>query len=93
MRQSPQQAHSDDSPPLNCSRCRGLMVAAFYMDLQDDTGQIQFPAHRCTSCGAVTDPVILHNRISARPNLLKGTRQRSFPRRVVGPASVTERRR
>lgn len=37
----------------HCSRCGGLMVAEYVIDL---------PGHRCVQCGEVVDPVILHNR-------------------------------
>jgi len=38
------------------------MVVEHYMDLQDDTGQIDMTGLRCTSCGEVVDAVILENR-------------------------------
>ena len=40
-----------------CTRCGGLMVVEYYIDLQDDTGQIGITAFRCTSCGEVTTEV------------------------------------
>lgn len=46
-----------------CPRCGGLMVADRFFDLLDDTGQLQFMAARCVSCGEVLDPVILENRL------------------------------
>lgn|SRR5512146_1712031 len=58
-----------------CARCAGLMVIEQHMDLQDDTGQIDITALRCTSCGGVIDQVILENRFKPAPNLLYGTRQ------------------
>ncbi|HLZ32888.1 MAG TPA: hypothetical protein VKP13_02645 [Nitrospira sp.] len=51
------------------------MVIEQHMDLQDDTGQIDITALRCTSCGGVIDQVILENRFKPAPNLLYGTRQ------------------
>lgn len=78
-----------DNPPASapyiddiCARCGGLMVLEHYMDLQDDTGQIDVTALRCTSCGEVIDPVILQNRIKPAPNLLYGTKQRKYAQRV-----------
>jgi len=59
------------------------MVVAAYMDLQDDTGQIEFTAHRCMLCGEVLDPVILRNRLAERPSPLRGTKQRRFPQAVT----------
>ena len=58
------------------------MVSQQYFDLQDDTGCIDFTAYRCTMCGEVIDPVILRNRVSARPDLLHGTKQRKFMQRL-----------
>lgn len=78
-----------DNPPASvphiddiCARCGGLMVLEHYMDLQDNTGQIDVPALRCTSCGEVNDPVILQNRIKPAPNILYGTKQRKYAQRV-----------
>jgi len=38
------------------------MVNDFCMDLLNSTGELKFAAKRCVQCGAVVDPVILHNR-------------------------------
>jgi hypothetical protein len=59
------------------------MAVEHYMDLQDDTGQINIRALRCTSCGEVIDQVILENRFKPAPNLLYGTKGRNFAQRVV----------
>jgi len=45
-----------------CGRCNGLMVEERFIDLLDDTGNLQFMALRCVQCGEVVDPVILNNR-------------------------------
>lgn len=58
------------------------MVLEFYVDLQDDTGQIGITGLRCTSCGEVIDPIILQNRVKAAPNLLYGTKRRKYAQRV-----------
>jgi hypothetical protein len=58
------------------------MVTDYYMDLDDDTGQIGMTAWRCMICGEVIDPVILQNRVAPAPNLLYGTKQRTFAQRV-----------
>jgi hypothetical protein len=65
-----------------CTRCGGLMVVEYYIDLQDDTGQIGITALRCTSCGEVIDPTILRNREQPPPNLLYGTKQRQYAQRM-----------
>ncbi len=72
----------DENAP-ECDRCGGLLVLTFYQDLQDDTGQIDFAALRCTMCGEVIDPLILENRRSPPPNLLYGTKQRNYGQRII----------
>ena len=65
-----------------CTRCGGLMITEYYLDLQDDTGQIGITGLRCTSCGEVIDPVILQNRLNPMPDLLHGVKQRKYAQRV-----------
>jgi hypothetical protein len=65
-----------------CMRCGGLMVMDYYLDLQDDIGQIGITGFRCTSCGEVVDPVILRNRLNQTPDLFHGTKQRKYAQRV-----------
>ena len=60
------------------------MLTQHYMDLLDDTGQIDITAWHCMTCGEVIDPVILKNRKSPPPNLLYGTKSRKFSQRVTG---------
>ncbi len=45
-----------------CSRCGGLLVSEFCMDVLDGLYDPEFIAHRCVQCGEVVDPVILRNR-------------------------------
>lgn len=52
-----------------CSRCGGLLVSDFCMDLLNSTGELEFAAKRCVQCGEVVDPVILRNR-GTRPELI-----------------------
>ncbi|MCC2643984.1 MAG: hypothetical protein K0S45_4397 [Nitrospira sp.] len=66
-----------------CARCGGLLLTQHYMDLLDDTGQIDITAWHCTICGEVVDSVILKNRHSPPPNLLYGTKSRKFSQRVT----------
>ena len=63
-------------------RCGGLMVTEYYMDLQDDTGQIGITSIRCCSCGEVIDPVILRNRLNQTPDLLHVVKRRKYAQRV-----------
>ena len=45
-----------------CSRCGGLMVSDFCMDLLNSTGELECAAKRCVQCGEVLDAVIERNR-------------------------------
>ena len=72
--------HADHA---TCARCGGLLLGQHYMDLLDDTGQIDITAWHCTMCGEVVDAVILKNRQSPPPNLLYGTKARKFSQRVA----------
>lgn len=45
-----------------CSRCGGLMVSDFCMDLLNSTGELECAAKRCVQCGEVVDAVIECNR-------------------------------
>jgi len=58
------------------------MVTEYYLDLEDDTGQIGITGLRCTSCGEVIDPVILRNRLNPTPNLLHVVKQRNYAQQV-----------
>ncbi|HWR20910.1 MAG TPA: hypothetical protein VN444_03505 [Verrucomicrobiae bacterium] len=49
-------------PGSICTRCGGLMVDDFYMDILNNVGEPKFAAQRCVQCGEVVDPVILRNR-------------------------------
>ena len=58
------------------------MIKEYYLDLQDDTGQIGITGVRCTSCGEVIDPVILKNRLDPTLSLLHVVRKRKYAQRV-----------
>jgi len=49
-----------------CTRCGGLMVSDFCLDLLNSTGELECAAKRCVQCGEVVDPVILRNRGTRR---------------------------
>ena len=59
-----------------CTRCGGLMVSDFCMDVLGNIGEAEFAAKRCVQCGEVVDSVILRNR---------GARQEAM---MVPPARV-----
>ncbi|NOT95835.1 MAG: hypothetical protein HOP00_05955 [Nitrospira sp.] len=68
-----------------CSRCGGLMVGDYCMDLLNSTGELEFAAKRCVQCGEVVDPVILRNR---------GTRHKltlAHPTKVRSKAFTSQR--
>ena len=75
-----------------CTRCGGLMVTEYYMDLQDDTGQIGVTGLRCTGCGEVTDPIIRQNRLDPTPNLFHVVKQRKYAQRVDHSGSDSQDR-
>jgi len=68
-----------------CTRCGGLMVQDFCLDVLGNIGESEFAAKRCVQCGEVVDPVILRNR---------GTRQEpmTVPRvgKILSNNCVTE---
>ena len=45
-----------------CTRCGGLMVSDFCLDVLGNIGEAEFTGKRCVQCGEVVDPVILRNR-------------------------------
>ena len=47
---------------MTCTRCRGCMIRDQFMDLRDDTGQLNFFAWRCLNCGEVLDGIVLKHR-------------------------------
>ena len=63
-------ASSAVTSQLTCTRCGGLMVNEFYMDLPDHIGESKSPAKRCVQCGEVVDFVILLNRQQPMTTLL-----------------------
>jgi len=68
MRIQSENGHLDAGPFDNggCPRCGGFMVQERYIDLLDDTGQLEFTADRCVQCGEVVDQTILANRQASR---------------------------
>jgi Pyruvate/2-oxoacid:ferredoxin oxidoreductase delta subunit len=58
-----------------CTRCGGLMVQDYCLDVLGNIGESEFAAKRCVQCGEVVDPVILRNR---------GTRQEPMTVQLAG---------
>ena len=53
-----------------CTRCGGLMVSDFCMDVLGNIGEAEFAAKRCVQCGEVVDPVILRNRATSHEAMM-----------------------
>lgn len=62
--------------PLGCTRCGGLLVSDFCMDLVSGTGDLEFAARRCVQCGEVVDPVIQRNRGIGQVSMTTRERER-----------------
>ena len=71
----------------NCTRCGGLMVSDFCMDLLNSTGELEFSAKRCVQCGEVVDPIIQRNR-----QLRQDSMAVRFAERMLSNNCVTEGR-
>jgi hypothetical protein len=52
-----------------CTRCGGLMVQDFCLDVLGNIGESEFAAKRCVQCGEVVDSVILRNRGSRQESM------------------------
>jgi len=48
---------------MKCTRCDGLMIVDYYIDMEDDQGTHWLRAWRCMACGEVVDPGILRRRL------------------------------
>ncbi len=53
-----EKAESSDA----CTRCGGLLVSHWCMNVNYDAGGMEILTKRCLQCGEVIDPVILENR-------------------------------
>ena len=69
-----------------CTRCGGLMVHDFCLDVLTSIGESKFDAKRCVQCGEVVDPVILRNRGSRQEPMT--SRSGSFSNDSVESLSV-----
>lgn len=75
---------TDTADQSTCTRCGGLMVKEFYMDLLDSVGESKLPAKRCVQCGEVVDFVILLNRkLRHQPMATHLTREMSSHDRIT----------
>lgn len=60
---------------MRCSRCRGCMIRDRFMDLLDDTGQVDILAWRCLNCGEVLDGVVMNHRLTQQPSPYRSQRR------------------
>ena len=60
---------------MMCVRCDGLMVVDRFDDFRDDTGEFNFKAWRCLTCGEIIDSVIISNRQKHVPPLSNRNRK------------------
>ena len=47
---------------MTCSRCRGFMVKAHFLDFEGQFGERRATSWRCVNCGRAHDPMIEPNR-------------------------------
>jgi len=47
---------------MRCTRCDGLMVEDYGLELDSDEENTRIEAWRCLNCGHIVDPVIIQNR-------------------------------
>jgi len=62
--------------PMECPRCKGVMVKDRFTDIDDDTGARGFSGWRCLTCGEILDPVISANRQGHHEPLLGRSRKK-----------------
>ena len=55
---------------MNCSRCKGLMVGAHFLDYEGGYGEMWTSSWRCVNCGHVHDSVIEQNRLARQEKVL-----------------------
>jgi RNase P subunit RPR2 len=54
-----------------CTRCGGLLVSHWCMNVNYDAGGMEILTKRCLQCGEVIDPVILENRLHPEREAMK----------------------
>lgn len=58
---APVELEKPETPDV-CTRCGGLLVSHWCMNVNYDAGGMEILTKRCLQCGEVIDPVILENR-------------------------------
>ncbi len=59
---TPVKLEAPPAKPDACTRCGGLLVSHWCMNVNYDAGGMEILTKRCLQCGEVIDPVILENR-------------------------------
>ena len=49
---------------MYCSRCQGLMLEEYLLDMEGAFGEMWTTSLRCMNCGHVHDPVMEQNRLT-----------------------------
>ena len=55
---------------MQCTRCKGLMVADDLIDLQESYVPMWMRGWRCVACGNIVDPLINRHRMIQRSGAL-----------------------
>ena len=66
-----------------CTRCGGLMVQVYCLDVLGSIGESEFAAKRCVQCGEVVDSVILLNRQLGQKPMIAERAGKIFPSNCV----------
>lgn len=66
-----------------CTRCGGLMVQDFCLDVLGNIGESEFAAKRCVQCGEVVDSVILRNRHLRQDSTTVQLAERIYPNNCI----------
>ena len=53
---------------MHCSRCQGLMLKDYLLDMEGGFGEMWAHSWRCTNCGAIHDAVIEQHRLAREAN-------------------------
>jgi RNase P subunit RPR2 len=53
---------------MTCSRCKGLMVEDYSLEVELLEDDQQILAWRCVNCGHIIEPVMLRNRLASLTN-------------------------
>lgn len=55
---------------MHCSRCQGLMMEEYLLDMEGGFGEMWTTSLRCMNCGHVHDSVIEQHRVARREQVV-----------------------